>query len=129
MNTDDPLVQAGKALLAQGRAPEAVRVLQRAVERAANEPQGFFFLGHAHLQARNPQAAVPAFAEVVRMVPADQAVRRATATRHCRPIVFYCSTIPVTPRPMWKWGRFFLKRGRWSRRIKVLKPPLPTIPI
>ena len=73
MNTDDPLVQAGKALLAQGRAPEAVRVLQRAVERAANEPQGFFFLGHAHLQARNPQSAVPAFAEVVRMVPADQA--------------------------------------------------------
>ena len=73
MKTDDPLVQAGKALLAQGRAPDAVRVLQRAVERSPNEPQGFFFLGHAHLQCENPQAAVLVFAEVVRMLPADQA--------------------------------------------------------
>jgi len=60
------MVMKGRVLLAQGKTPEALPLLQSAVSTRPDSVQARFYLGLAHLQSNNRQAAESEWVEAAR---------------------------------------------------------------
>jgi lipoprotein NlpI len=80
--TVEELLRAGRAALAEGKTEEALRLADKVVEQAPNDPQGYLLRGLAHEGARRPAEAIAAYDKVLALEPKNAAALNRRGSEH-----------------------------------------------